>query len=1137
MNRAIIRKNTLRALLYGVFGFSTTFATCISAEPITLSNAPLQASGKAQPNLMILLDSSGSMDDRLDSGERRLDVAKAAATDVVRGLGDIRVGLARFDYEHGAEILKGLTSISESGARSDLITKIGGIRAEDWTPLAESMADIGRYFVEGYDDRFVTIHPGTEDEESVLAREVLANQPQYSSVPKPTAADPAIQYYCQKNFILTLTDGLPTYDQNVSDYLEDYDGDCSGDNSGNCSSYDKKHSGYTYESRRNRPSDYLDDVADALYDIDWRPDLTDPNDPDHKNNITSYFIGFADSDLANNQLLKDAGSQGGGSYKYASNSAELVTSFNEAIDAISNSIGTQSSVSFNSTSLDTGSVIYSAKFDTSDFSGRLYARYMDPETGRISSTAWEAAEKLADESSSSREIITYLDGSGVPFTESELDEISGAPSYTITVRARGEVGEENISLNVGGTAIGSWTLSKGYREFTATTNNTSGKIQVEFTNDVGERDVQVDYIQIDGTTLQAEEQSENTGVWGNGGCGTGGSSEWLHCNGYIEFCSIAGCELADVTPQRADLRVDDHTGTVDDQWDDRLDYIRGDTSKDSLDGFRPRGEFTSGSAAGSEILLGDIVHSTPIYVGEPELNWPAEFGGNNHSDSYAQFKIDEEDRTPMVYVGANDGMLHGFNADTGEETFAYIPSMVLSDERYQGLHAFTSTTYPHNYYVDLTPAVSDVYIDPDGGNSESWRTVLVGGLRGGGKGYFALDVTDPANLEEDKADDVVLWEFDGGDDTGRANLGYGYSEAQVAKLNNGKWAVIFGNGYNSDNGVAGLFIVYLEDGADGEWSADDWEFISTGSGSENDRKNGLSSPRLIDLNGDRVVDRVYAGDLMGDMWAFDLSGDSENDWGVADNKPLFKASGATSEPSQAIMAAPLVARNTAVSNGSDPNVLVMFGTGQYLNTGDLTDDDAGAFYAVWDNGTTNVTESDLAERTLTDDGVGRKIQSGDDIDWSEHHGWKMTLDSGSGSYAGERVITAPTLRRNTLFFSTVYPNPQPCASSGKGYLMGFDFRTGKAGEDAVADINNDGEINSDDEGYVGKEFGDDCTGDNCDGDDDSNSDDDPGMPGQSGFIGDVRCTPGSNGDVICDDIDVGDEEREGRLSWEEFAPR
>lgn len=118
---------------------------------------------------------------------------------------------------------------------------------------------------------------------------------------------------------------------------------------------------------------------------------------------------------------------------------------------------------------------------------------------------------------------------------------SGGSSYSIVVRARGTAGSENLRLLVGGSQVASWTLSTGYQNYTASTTNGSGDILVEFTNDASGRDVQVDYIQVNGATRQAEAQSYNTGAYLNGSCGGGGNSEWLHCNGAIGFCPAAGC--------------------------------------------------------------------------------------------------------------------------------------------------------------------------------------------------------------------------------------------------------------------------------------------------------------------------------------------------------------------------------------------------------------------------------------------------------------------------------------------------------------------------------------------------------------------------------------------------------------------
>ncbi|WGL18193.1 PilC/PilY family type IV pilus protein [Microbulbifer bruguierae] len=1132
-----MRKNkTLRRTLKTIASAGFTFAyTLAAAESVQIANTPLQATGTVQPNLMILLDSSLSMNacdveggwactDTLSDGRSRLQTAKAAVSDLLDSISDesMRVGFATFDGSSGAKIRRNIDSLTTT-QRDAIKTQVSDLSAGDFTPLAESVMDIGRYFTYGYTSD-LTLHPGDsfdQTESTAGVSSIFSSAPAY--VDGLSAPSNVVQAYCQKNFMLLLTDGEPTEDRSISDSLKDYAYSCPEADS-SCKNKKPNADGSYGDSYAFSGSAYLRDVAAALYDMDLRPDLNDYDDNAVKNNVTSYFVGFADGDLADNQLLKDAGANGGGSYIYANNAASLADAFNSAIGSIANSIGSQSSVSFNSTSLDIGSVIYSAQFDTSDNSGRLYARSMNADTGRIAATLWDAAEKLAVRTSADRQIITSLNGAGVPFTASALRSADAIVSnnVSVVVKRNGST-KRNVQLVVDSTPLGSLVSLNNDKDtaLEGTVSDTSADIRIVCSDCTSTGSVT-----IVSATLNGVAQSVGVDVTSEGASHSLGS---LEDNGVVTY-----------TAHRMDLQVNAQSGNPDDLWEDRLNYIRGDTSKDATDDFRRRGTFNSGDASGQVKLLGDIVHSTPIYVGKPELNWSESFGG----DVYTQFQLDNLSRTPMVYVGANDGMLHGLRASDGVEIFAYIPSLLLSNDQGKGLHAFTSPAYNHRYYVDQTPTISDVYITPRSSNSDEWRTVLVGGLRGGGKGYFALDITNPDATGTDKlstaetnAANIVMWEFDGGDATDRANMGLSFSEAQIAKLNNGKWAAIFGNGYESDNGVAGLFVVYIEEGMDG-WSSGDWKFISTGVGATGSgRNNGLSSPRLIDLDGDNVVDRVYAGDMRGNMWAFDLESSSDANWQVDySGKPLFSVG--SGEARNAITAAPMVARNTAVPNGDAPNVLVMFGTGQYLAQSDLSESTGGNFYAVWDKGTSELDAASLALRTPEESASGRSISSTTltAVDWSTQYGWYMSLKDSSGSYAAERVVSAPALRRNTLFFNTIIPNPQPCASSGTGWLMSLDFRTGlpEVGlQRPVADFNNDGEINLNDSGYVGKIFtSTPCTGEGC-GDSDALP---PGMPGQPGFIGEVRCTPGSAGDVICDDIDVGKEEREGRLSWEEVTP-
>ncbi len=294
-------------------------------------------------------------------------------------------------------------------------------------------------------------------------------------------------------------------------------------------------------------------------------------------------------------------------------------------------------------------------------------------------------------------------------------------------------------------------------------------------------------------------------------------------------------------------------------------------------------------------------------------------------------------RAGVVYAGSNGGMMHGFAETDGEEVLAYIPAELFSTSAGQGLHYLTDPNYGHKYYNDLTPTVSDIYADL--GSGTQWQTVLVNGLRGGGRGIFALNVNDPASFSEANAANIMLWEFRDNHD---ADLGYTYSRPQIARTNAGTWVAIFGNGYNDNgDGKAKLFILDIAGGADGSWAGDVIK-ITTNSGDTGDR-NGLATPALADLDGNGTVDRIYAGDLKGQMWAFDLSSTSSGSWGLASVDPLFTTKG--DEP---ITSKPTLAKHPTVSSDGTnaPNVMVFFGSGQYLVDSDKTNTDDNFFKKI-----------------------------------------------------------------------------------------------------------------------------------------------------------------------------------------------
>lgn len=499
----------------------------------------------------------------------------------------------------------------------------------------------------------------------------------------------------------------------------------------------------------------------------------------------------------------------------------------------------------------------------------------------------------------------------------------------------------------------------------------------------------------------------------------------------------------------------------------RLSYLRGEiTGKD--EGFRVR-----------ESLLGDLINSKPLFVGTPSSAWPSTnpFGidGNRHTSEFKNSTLTNggaRDRTSVVYVGGNDGMLHGFNAnassaDAGKELLAYVPSFLASTTTTSGLHYLTDPDYKHRYYVDLDPVMQDVYIKTSSSaTTRDWATILVGGAGAGGRGIFALDVTNPADFSATSSApaSTVLWEFDSGDDD---DMGYITEPPLIAMMENDKWAVIFGNGYESTNGVAKLMILFIEEGLDGSWATTgDYLEISTGVGTSSD-KNGLSAVAGIDTGKNSKVDRIYAGDLKGNMWAFNVSSASTGDWEVAYKqgstpKPLFIAKD-SSNAVQPITKAPNAVNHVAEKTGGAPNQLVMFGTGQYVVDGDVASTQKQTIYTVWDHGTRDLTRTNLVERDLSLDTNKVSISStGSAITWNNKDGWYADLDAlSSTSTGGERITQRPVFRLDKglgvmAFFSTNAPSTDACAQGGKSALYCLPVDNGLNAGRSVCDLNQDG---------------------------------------------------------------------------------
>jgi type IV pilus assembly protein PilY1 len=481
-------------------------------------------------------------------------------------------------------------------------------------------------------------------------------------------------------------------------------------------------------------------------------------------------------------------------------------------------------------------------------------------------------------------------------------------------------------------------------------------------------------------------------------------------------------------------------GVADTSGSRRLNYLRGDPSRE----VRNCGSCTAPTFRSRPVtVLGDIVNSAPAYVkgGDQYVRDAVE------AAAYASYRTSRSTMTPLVAVGANDGMLHVFDSTTGNEVFAYVPSMVASQ-----LSALTEPAYTHAYNVDGSPVARDVYY---GG---AWHTVLVSGLGAGAKGLFGLDLTDPSKFTEAGAASVVRWELSGSD----ADMGHQLQQPLIARMKNGRWMAIVGNGYNSSNGRAVLMLVDIETGAVTR--------VDTQAGSTSSI-NGLSGVVAVSSANNGVADLVYAGDLAGNLWKFDLSSTDSTQWAVAygnaaNPKPLFSTASGQ----------PITARMDVTAH-PEGGYLVSFGTGRYLDTGDNAAGSSQALYGIWDKGETvkanQITTQSVLGTTVGPDsrtyrftthavGPATPTYTGDNTITrtaflSNKRGWVLNLPT-----TGERIVTQTAVRAGKVVVSTMIPSAVACTYGGDGWVMEVDAVTGNRPEAAALDTNADGNVDTGD---------------------------------------------------------------------------
>ena len=444
--------------------------------------------------------------------------------------------------------------------------------------------------------------------------------------------------------------------------------------------------------------------------------------------------------------------------------------------------------------------------------------------------------------------------------------------------------------------------------------------------------------------------------------------------------------------------------------------------------------------------------------------------------SYADYRTANSSRDSMIYVGSNDGFLHGFKAANGVEQIAYIPSILFRNNKLSKLTQddYGKTQNPHAFYVDGTPTIGDASsscgtagcsnnVCPSPTSGTNWKTILVGGLNSGGQSLYALDVSDPSLFAQTSAaaNKVALWEFSDSNDTDTEStlqygLGYTFSRPAVVKVCTSRdttatsipkpclasrWAAVMGNGYNStaSDGYAstsGYAILYVLDAVTGAKITK----ISTKTGTSG-TPNGLPNIAVADVDGDGVADYAYSGDLQGNMWKFDLTDSDAANVAVADGTaatplPLYiaKDSGSNRQP---ISSAP------ELMSHPDGGVMVLFGTGLYLQESDKATTATQTFYGVWDNAaslSTN-TRANLQEQSIiaATSQVGFQTSTRNTVDWLTKKGWYMDLPN-----SGERVAFDPTLFRKVIYFTSLQPDTDICKGGGTSWDTLLDVLTGSS---------------------------------------------------------------------------------------------
>ncbi|MGD2187063.1 MAG: PilC/PilY family type IV pilus protein, partial [Desulfobacterales bacterium] len=829
--------------------------------------APPFAQAGVSPNVMIIFDTSGSMDSDDGDGITRFDEAKQALLDFLASNKNIRFGLMRLDgtpWKDGGRpggvvgkhnAIKGGRVLVPNGHTGSFETSADYIidyinthmpagvydwrddtGARHWTNLAETLTDAGRYFATVEDSEGNRMGKGSGDAVGLGYYKEGTDYTFYYDYDNDTDLDPflasitddhgnpidttsPLQHSCEQAFVIMFTDGQANCDNDwdvVTDVIGDYDGD---NDSRDCKRADPEEIRPGISDPNN--SEYGMPLDGAVYPCDTRGNPngdTENGEVEYLDDVAKFlYTNDMRSDIPgmqnvitytigfyhDDQLLKDAADNGGGDYFTANSIASLTAALQSAMADILAQVASGTAVTTITTSSSDDDYLIRAKF--------------------LPASSWQG----------------YLERYTLPYTPED-------PDYDHDWEA--------------GAALNARVAANGYtdRKIYTFLSSQNPKKQV-FTSSDGAVKTQLGEI----WNLESD--------WG---------------------------EVADI-----------------------INYIRGDQTYDG-DKYKDRKGW----------LLGDIIYSTPISISEPRA-WL--FGSEtDHPEqaTYNDFRDAHASRKTMVYVGANDGMLHAFDGDTGAEDWAFIP---------ENLHAKLKKLTEadcHKYFVDLTPSAADVY------DGSKWLTVLIGGNRLGGQEYFALDVTDPAHDQFSALWDVIPFN----NHLSSTVPAFGKLKADNDNVDN--WAAIITSGYHGGSEKGKIAALNIANGnklpiwIDPEdYDEDEIEepLLTQETTAE---KNGtrpyysLSSPAVLDSDMDGYIDLIYAGDTEGKLWKFYYDYEADG-W---KKTVLFRATDSSGNP-QAITAVPALAFSDSATY-----LRIYFGTGRYIEESDKANSIQNAFYCLID---------------------------------------------------------------------------------------------------------------------------------------------------------------------------------------------